>query len=322
MGALTASAALGANATVVLAASPAVLALAYLVVRLAGSSPKASMTLLAGLAGAVVAFSIPFAPWYLESVALQAPSLPGLSVDDQSPFAGLFLQGMALGLPTPLAVVGLEPPHAPSAMVSKWAFISWGFVLAILILRALSCVRSGRQPMAALMGFLAVAALNAAIVVATTGLGGYGLYKWSAVLIPLALPVLIAYWLSSSTFVGGRPKWLAGLGSAVVVVSASMAFAGGLQIGERGYVASPRPAGSRGKFRSRLSRLSEHRYGRLEGRRDSSRDPPVPQGDSHEANISARRRCGRAQLPGEFHNRAQGWRSVRAGRGVLRGDST
>ena len=236
--ALTASAALGSNVTVVLAASPSLLALAYLIVRLGGTGPRQSAFLLASVAGAVVAFSIPFAPWFMESLALQAPAVPGLRIGDDSIFSGLYLQGVALGLPTPFAAIGLEPPYAPSAILSSIAFVGWGLLLAGLFLWTLVRMRSNRPPMAALMGLFVVSALNAAIVAVASGIGGYGLYKWFGVMIPLAVPLTLALWLSTSRAAAGEQGWLAVVGSVVVLVSTTMAYSAGLEIGERGYVAS------------------------------------------------------------------------------------
>lgn len=236
---LAAAAALGANATVVLAASPSILAVCYWILRRGQVNPRHSAMRLGGVTAAAVAFSLPFVPWYLRSLALQVPGIPGLAIAEDSPFSGLFLQGSALGLPSPLAVVGLEPPHDPTVAASVAALMGW--VVLALFVSALYyyAYRAGRRPSRTILGCLVVVVANGMAIVMLDGLGGYGLYKWMAVVIPLAVPLVLARCIAALGAAGVSPRWPARIAAGLVVVSTSLAVLGGWQIGIRGYVASP-----------------------------------------------------------------------------------
>ncbi len=232
------AAALGASATVALAAAPSVLAGAYLILRRCGARPRQGTTLLGAAGGVALVASAAFMPWYLESLALQAPGIPGLHIADDSPFGGLVLQGTALGLPSPLAVVGLEPPHDAIAAISVVALAGWSVLAGLMIVLLYGLFRSSREPSRTLLACAVVVAANGMLIAFLDGLGGYGLYKWAGVVIPLLVPLALAKGIVALRTSGLDLRWPARVGAVVVVVSTTLAIAGGFRVGTRGYVAS------------------------------------------------------------------------------------
>ncbi len=230
------AAAIGANPTVVLAATPMFLALCWLLMKLAGRPRADSHRSLVMAAACAAVVSLPLSSWYRYSLALQTSGKLGLRLPESSPVASVGLEGTPLALPSPLAMIGLQSNWLLGAGFTVISLVAWAFFAYVVVIRwiGLPELRSDRtRPVTV---FALVCLLNVAAIALVSGLHSYGVFKWTTLFIVLAVPFLLGVW--AGRLHGPALRRAAIAGSAVAGVSALISTSAGFGIPSRGYVAT------------------------------------------------------------------------------------
>lgn len=169
-GALVA-AAIGMNSTLVISMIPLVGILAL------WSRAGVTWRYIWSAAAAVVALSLPFATDYLRSARGQTTGEAGFDVE----------------FPSVLAAIGVQPSID---VADSWTIVGWVLVLGPVVLLLALRGRTDRNARWALAA-VGVAVLTCASLISVFGAENYSTHKWLASAVPLAVPFLVAFAVST-----------------------------------------------------------------------------------------------------------------------------